>query len=71
MSPAIGDSRQQLLTSAGTRAVSNSESARAQEMLLFLALDEAEEVTAQEFAQPSSPNNAYENPTSVNRPSRT
>jgi hypothetical protein len=49
-------------------------------MLLFLPLDEAEEVTtrakvdrgtvAQEFAQPSSPNDTYENPTSVNRASR-
>jgi hypothetical protein len=39
-------------------------------MLLFLPLDEAEEVTAQEFAQPSSPNDTYENPTSINRPSR-
>lgn len=54
----------------GPRAASSSESARAQEMLLFLPLDEAKEVTAQEFAPPSSPNDTYENPTSINRPSR-
>jgi hypothetical protein len=49
-------------------------------MLLFLALDEAEEVAtgpkvdrgtvAKDFAQPASPNYAYENPTSINRFSR-
>ena len=39
-------------------------------MLPFLPLDKADEVTAQEFAQPSSPNDTYENPTSVNPASR-
>ena len=53
-----------------TRAALSSKSARAQEMLPFLPLDKAEEVTAQEFAQPSSPNETYENPTSVNPASR-